>query len=160
MKKSNWLLLGVGIGLVGITATFLYMLWRKVLRWAHNSLIPWIKSLQLPKLGKIVEDAFLFVDNRMGAAKEAVRSAWNKLRVLLLKQNVTVEKTDKGTFQTKVETWVAEPTDTEVVNHMVQTSEVDWADLPADVKLKIMEKQRHEVNVTKTRDEELAEMTV
>lgn len=152
----------LAIGLVGVAAAAIFILWRTVLKWAHNSLIPWVRSKNLPKLGQIVEDALVFLDKARSVAAEVVRHAWDswrRFRVLLVSQVMRFNK-KPGTTQivSSVENWVREPQDTNVISHQVLEADVDWSELPADIRIAIIEHGQHEVDVVSAREAEFAEM--
>ncbi|MDZ4751056.1 MAG: hypothetical protein SGI87_05525 [Flavobacteriales bacterium] len=159
-KENSGLLLA--IGLIGLAAATIFILWRVTLKWAHNSLIPWIRIKNLPKLGQIVEDALVFFDKARSVASDFVRrawEAWNKFRVLLVKQVMRFNK-KQGTMQivSSVENWVREPQDTNVISHQIVEADVEWNDLPPDIRIAIIENGQHEVDVVTAREAEFAEM--
>lgn len=160
-KSNAWLIVGVGAGLAVAIAALLFVLWKFVLRVAFNSLIPWLESKKhLGRLAEIFKEAFVALDLRVTAVNDNIRRVWDnwsKARMLLLKQTVEIKMDGNKPIQ-KVENWLVDPTNTTQVEHETHESPVDWRDLPADIRMALIEKQEHVVNVTKTRDDEFAKL--
>ncbi len=150
------------IGLVGIGIVVLFIFWRLILRWAHNSLIPWIRSQNLPRLEEIATDALVFLDRARSAVTDLARrawEAWKKLRTLLVSQVMRFRKVSGTTrVVSSVENWIREPRDTNVVNHQVMEANVNWNELPSDVLIALIERGEYTVDVVDAREREFMEM--
>jgi len=138
-------------------------LWTKILDWAKSSLFPWIEK-NLPALIDLVKDAFTWVDHKvMVPTRQIVKRAWSSLRKQLLKMAVYFERQSPSEWIRKMTSWVVEVLNSAEpkVKKIEIVEEVNWDDLPQEVRKSWMKNNEssHELDVTETRDQQIAEMT-
>ena len=152
----------LAIGLVGVAIAAIWVLWHRMLQWSHKSLIPWIRSKDLPRLAQIAEDAFLQLDRGISAGSYLAKrawEAWRKFRLLLLKSTISFQRDENNQIIRRIENWIAEPTDTSILSHEVQEAEVSWEELPSDVRIAMFKRnQEYTLDLTIARDQEFMEM--
>lgn len=152
------------LALAGVAIVVIIALWHNILDWAKSSLFPWIEK-NLPTIVDAVKDAFTWVDNNVAVPiRRLVKAAWNKLRNYLLKMVTRFDRKTQSTWVKQATSWVIEVLDSPkpTVKKVETVEEVNWDDLPADVKnawLKNNQSSR-ELNVTEARDQELGALSM
>lgn len=135
--------------------------WNRVLQWAFDSLFPWV-DVNIPNLASIVREAFAILDNIGAPTRRSVKQSWEKVRQYLLKQTLQFQKQSSDTWVRRVTSWLIpflHSSDSfPKVNQRIETVDVDFYDLPDDVRQAFIrrEEKMTELDTTKTRDEELA----
>ncbi|NEP73053.1 MAG: hypothetical protein F6K25_13965 [Okeania sp. SIO2G4] len=153
--------IAIALGLGALGATLVIIFWKQILKWAEESLFPWIKT-NIPSIENQVRKAFSAVDNVVVTTRNIIRKAWKKLREYLLKQVIKLERKSSGEWIKQVTSWTIKilesgkkvPIKTEI------EEVVDWEDLPQDVREEWLkqEKSKAEIDVTEYRDREIMEM--
>ncbi|NEP41988.1 MAG: hypothetical protein F6K35_23290, partial [Okeania sp. SIO2H7] len=82
--------IAIALGLGALGATLVIIFWKQILKWAEESLFPWIKT-NIPSIENQVRKAFSAVDNVVVTTRNIIRKAWKKLREYLLKQVIKLE---------------------------------------------------------------------
>lgn len=157
--------LRAAIGLIGVAVVAVIALWGKIINWAQDSLFPWIER-NLPTILSTVKDAFVWVDENVAVPiRRVVKKAWEALRKYLLKTVIRLERRNASKWERRITSFVVEALtpQTPIVKKVETVEEVDWDDLPDDVRSAWMrsEQQSHDIDVTAIRDQqvETLEMT-
>ncbi|MDJ0518989.1 MAG: hypothetical protein QNJ74_22945 [Trichodesmium sp. MO_231.B1] len=95
--------IGAALGLVSAVAVVMF--WKQILKWAEDSLFPWIKT-NIPSIESAVREAFSAVDNKVVAIRNIIRQAWRKLREYLLKQVIKFKRKSSGEWVMQATSWV------------------------------------------------------
>ncbi len=136
-------------------------LWHKILDWAEKSLFPWLEE-HFPSILPYVRDAFFFIDDKvMVHIRNAVRKAWEKLRTILLKMVTWIHRKTSWAWVRTTTSWIIKKlTPKPEVTKVTTEEEVNWDELPPDVREEFLRKGKpeYEVNVTELRDKEIQEM--
>ena len=153
------------VGSVGVALTF----WNEILKWATNTLFPWIKEY-LPELEPYVRNAFAVVDkvvtpirNKIKALKKLteIKEAWKILREYLLKLLVQFEQNTQNEWVKRITYWVIrniESSNKPEVMRVVTEKIVEIDSLPPDVRQELLKRgTTQDVDVTQVRDRELDE---
>ncbi|NET29537.1 hypothetical protein [Okeania sp. SIO1I7] len=151
-----WAIAGILGGGVALALIF----WNQILEWAQYNLFPWIQN-NIPSIESQVREAFSAVDNVATSTRYLIRKAWKKLREYLLKQVVKLERQSSGKWKMQVTSWVIKNLlEPEKVSEVVTEKDVDWEDLPPDVRAEWLklEKSKAEIDVTEYRDQQIDEM--
>jgi hypothetical protein len=151
--------------IITVTTGVALLFWHRLLDWAMSSLLPWCDD-NLPTLAPIVRGAFAVLDKAGVPTRRAVKQSWQKVREYLLKQVVQLERQSSGTWIQRVTSWLVNVLDsgepTREVKKRVVEEDVDYFDLPEEVREEYIRKERKstEFDITKMRDEELKEEEV
>jgi hypothetical protein len=144
-------LLGVGIA-TAVTV------WHKILKWAEQSLFPWIEK-NLPSIADKVRQAFAIVDKYAAPIRKLIKDAWTMLREYLLKQIIILERQSDSQWLKIIISWVIKSLPSgEKVPAKVTTEEVlSWDELPPDVRAARLRwgVNTKELNIAKGRDDEM-----
>ena len=152
-------LIWVGLGVLAATA--LAVLWQQVLGWAEASLLPWIDE-HLPLLSGPARSAFVALDRVAVAVRVAAKKAWQDLRGYLLKQVVRIRKKTGIKALVLVEEWLRPRAESETVVHRISEREVEWEDLPEDVREAFLKRTEESIekDVTSARDTEMMQLVL
>jgi hypothetical protein len=144
----------------------LFAFWQRIVNWANESLLPWIKDNLAPGLRQIADDALVLIDKLKSPISRLIKKAWRELRKFLAKSIIT--------FQTKIlpdgkvqwiRHWatrmynVVNPSEPKVT--VITTEEpISFDDLPQDVREAVLRTQKNEIKVDflAVRDKEIEEM--
>jgi hypothetical protein len=153
---------GLLLGVVAIGA--IIALWNKILDWSRASLLPWLQR-NLPTIEDAVRDAFIWVDKYVAVpTRLLVKKAWGNLRNYLLKTVAQFERRTSSQWVRRVTSFVIVKLEQSkpVVKKVEIEHEVDWDDLPPEVKQSWMKNagQAFELDVTGTRDQQLEELSM
>lgn len=151
--------LRAALALIGVAITAVIALWHKIIDWAQDSLFPWIER-NLPSILSTVKDAFTWVDDKVAVPiRRVVKKAWEALRKYLLKTVIRLERQNASKWERRITSFVVEvlTTQTPIVKKVETVEEVDWDDLPDDVRSAWMksEQQSHDMDITAIRDQQL-----
>jgi hypothetical protein len=134
-------------------------MWENILRWAQASLFPWLDQY-LPEIAGDVRQAFVNIDNAVVALRREVQAQWRILRRSLLKQTVEIARNYLGRWSVVTTNWLIRKLDAseQTVVKQTTTEEVPYDELPSEVREEyiLADQESKEINVTKTRDQELA----
>ena len=151
--------IGAALGLVSAVAVVMF--WKQILKWAEESLFPWIKT-NIPSIESAVREAFSALDNKAVAIRNIIRQAWKKLREYLLKQVITFQRQSSGEWVRQATSWVIKNLESgdKVPARVTVEEEIDWQVLPPDVRAEWLKRQKNEaqINLTEYRDREIMEM--
>jgi hypothetical protein len=157
------LAIALGIGAIaGLTAVVLAY-WTKILQWAKDSLLPWVKE-NLPALAQVVEDALVNIDKAVVAIKRQVKEAWGRLRQTLLRQVATFKQMTNNEWLLEVISWVqvklTEWDPAPVVKEVRSERTVRYDELPDEVREQLLRTGlgNYEADITKAQDDEVARM--
>jgi hypothetical protein len=150
-------------GIAGVAITILVAIWGKVLEWSQNSLFPWVKE-NLPNLEQSIRDAFVQVDKAVVAIRQIAKMAWKKLREYLLKMVAYFERKSSSEWTKKITSFIVEKIDKAqpVIKKVETVEEINWDDLPADVRSQWMKTANQNINidVTKEQDNDIDALTM
>jgi hypothetical protein len=151
------------IGILGaIGAATALIFWHKILRWAEDSVYPWLKK-NIPSMESSVRLAFSVVDNVAAPVRSAVKQAWSNLRRYLLKQTIELQKKSSSEWTLRTTSWMIKVLESGEQAPVKRETEENksWDELPEDAREQYLrnKKEAFEFNVTETRDKELMEMT-
>jgi hypothetical protein len=157
------LAIALGIAAIGGLTAVVLAYWTKMLQWAKNSLLPWVKD-NLPALAKVVEDALVVVDRAVVAIKRQVKEAWERLRQTLLRQVARFKQLTDNEWMLEVISWVqVKLTDLDpspVIKEVKSERVVKWDDLPDEVREQLFRTGlgNYEADITRAQDDEVARM--
>lgn len=145
------------LGLIGLCAVAITVFWNQIMHWAQESVIPWFQR-KLPGIAPYVEKAFAILDDLVVKARRLAKAAWEKIRVFLLKQVIAFRKQYDGKWLRVIESWLMR--EDQKVEKNTTTEEVEWSNLPDDVRQSVMQSGSREMedNVTEKRDQEFLTM--
>jgi len=162
MPEPFLIAIAVALGLVAVAVAVVATFWKQILKWAEDSLFPWIKT-NIPWIESEVREAFSAVDNVVVTTRNLIRKAWEKLREYLLKQVITFERQSSGEWEKEVTSWIIKVLESgeKVPAKIVVKEAVPWEVLPPDVRAEWLkrEKSKAEINLTEYRDREMMEMS-
>lgn len=95
------ILWGIAAAATWLTASAVVALWVRVLRWAEESVLPWLES-RFPHLAQDLRLAFVDIHNFSVDKLDEVRKAWRRVREVLLDQTVELVQRSDRTFAVKV----------------------------------------------------------
>lgn len=152
-------LVGLIAALGGISAAAALALWPRIRSWCESSLLPWVDH-NLPQFAPRVRGAFAALDHAATSARRAIKQAWQQLRAFLLHQVVTLERRSAFQWAYRVVSWVLKllPGGERQPVQVVAENLCSWDELPAEVRSAWLRQgqQRHDVDATACRDQELA----
>ncbi|MGD1703927.1 hypothetical protein [Dapis sp. BLCC M229] len=151
---------------LGLTAAAVVIFWKQILIWAQDSLFPWINK-NIPSIESEVREAFATADRFFGNIRNIIRQAWKKLRKYLLKQVVKFARQSSDKWIVQVTSWVIknpenlESKESKKATKIVTEEEVDWDELPPDVRADFLRRDKSdvEIDVTEYRDRQIMEMS-
>lgn len=147
--------------LLGVAVAVAIIFWKHIIAWADRTFFPWLERY-LPTLAPKVRNAFAWFDKNVAVPiRTAIKQAWEKLRQFLLKAVVRFERWSSNKWIKRWTAYLIKKLETKEVIKQEVTEDVDWTDLPDDVRDAALRRgvSEREINVTKTRDEEVAEMS-
>jgi hypothetical protein len=97
--------IGIAAGVAALVGAATIILWHKILRLAHDNVLPWVDE-HIPALAPIAREAFSAVDRVATASRLAAKHAWEALRKVLLKQVATFEQNADSSWQVEVTSWL------------------------------------------------------
>lgn len=122
---------------LGLALSAVVTLWEKIIRWASESLIPWIKMNLSPKVSKLTADFFSYLDKSIVALRNLAKKAWQTLRNFLLESTIVFEKNSNSQWVRKWTTKMIKVLDNKPsVIVREEEIELDYDDLPSDVREK------------------------
>lgn len=142
------------VAIAGLAIAGLVALWNKILSWAQNSLFPWIER-NLPTFIDIAKEAFIQFDDKVAVPiRRGIKLAWEKLRKQLLKIATYLEKKSASKWVSRTVSWVIKTLDSKQVVKIEVEEEVNWDDLPSDVKEAYIRNNQDStvINTTEIRD--------
>lgn len=151
--------LRVALALVVVAVTSLIALWHKIIDWAQSSLFPWIER-NLPSLLSIAKEAFAWIDDKVAVPiRRGIKKAWEVLRKNLLKTIIRLKRLNASKWETRVTSFVVEllTPQAPIVKKVETVEEVDWDDLPDDVRSAWMksEQDSRDIDVTAIREQQI-----
>ena len=99
------LIVPILVGILAVSAGAALLFWHKVLDWAHNSLVPRLSQWN-PKLGELAKEALIALDKVATPMQHAVKRAWTRLRQILLRQIVHLQRESANSWITTVTSWL------------------------------------------------------
>jgi hypothetical protein len=127
------------VGLVGNSlAAVAVFFWPQIMTWAREHLLPWVDR-NVPELARSVRLAFQDLDKIAVELRRAVRTAWRKLRGVLLSETATFVAVANGEWAVRITSYLrnVEQADQPVVK-VVTDQQLNWEDLPAEVRAAAM----------------------
>lgn len=138
--------------------------WQRIVNWANESLLPWIKQNLIPAFRQVATEALVLIDKLKSPTSRVIKKAWQSLRKFLAKSIIT--------FQTKIlpdgkVQWIRRWTTTiyNVVNpsqpkksETTTEEPISFDDLPQDVREEILrtgENKSKEIDFLAARDQEM-----
>ncbi|OYQ67492.1 hypothetical protein B9G53_01165 [Pseudanabaena sp. SR411] len=151
--------LRAALALTIAAVTAIIALWHKIIDWAQDSLFPWIEK-NLPSILSTVKNAFAWVDEKVIVPfRRVVKKAWEMLRQYLLKTTIQFDRQTTSTWTKRITSFVIETLTSQspTVKKVESVEEVDWDDLPDDVRNAWMKNERQSmtIDVTAIRDQQI-----
>ncbi|GAA1777564.1 hypothetical protein [Luedemannella helvata] len=140
----------VAAALVGVVVAY----WPKIMGWARDSLLPWADE-HLPEFAGVIRQAFQTLDNVVVEVRQAVRSAWRRLRNVLLKETAEFVQLFNHGWAVEITSWLANRQNAEKpVVKVVTQQQLDYDDLPPDIRAQLIHDDLSEgsLDVTAARD--------
>jgi hypothetical protein len=147
----------VGAGLAGVAVYF----WPRIMSWAREHLLPWIDR-NVPELADAVRLAFQDLDKVAVGLRRTVRAAWRRVRSVLLSQAAEFVSLWNGAWAVRITSYLRDlEASDKPVARVVTEQEVDWEDLPADIRAEAMANGINgtTIDIVRARDQLLAETT-
>lgn len=154
MAKSIWV---AGSELLMAIGDFFANLWLLLVEWFQSFYVYWTQRV-LPALSKYAREAWVVLDKVASPMKRAAKAAWRELRRYLLKQTLDVLQLPDGHWAYKIISWLMPPeANLGQVTQTIEQVDVPFEQLPDDIRAEIIRRRQIEqVDVTRTRDEEMA----
>lgn len=147
------------IALIGVTIAGAVALWHKILGWAEEALFPWVEE-NYPGLSSFVRQAFAVLDESIAPLRAAIKRAWKRVREVLVDMMVEFSRSSESAWVRRIVTWVVKvlPSGEKKPAKVVVEEEVDWDELPAEVRAGFLrhKKSKAKLDITEGRDVELA----
>lgn len=141
-------------------------LWNKIMQWAEEDLFPWIKTNLSPKVEELTREAFIIFDKFAVSVRQIAKKAWKILRNYLLGAVVKFERKVDRKWVKKWTTKLIKVIEVDgktkrVVVTKEEEHEIDYDELPVDVREKWLrfEQNEYEVDFTEVRDKEVMTIT-
>ncbi|MFB9180893.1 hypothetical protein ACFFX1_22330 [Dactylosporangium sucinum] len=139
----------VATALVGVVVAY----WPRIMQWSVDSLLPWVDE-HLPAFAEDVRLAFQSLDNAIVDIRRAIRSAWRRVRDFLLRETADFIRLFNGRWAVQITSYLRnQAMNGKPIVKIVSQEEIDWDDLPEDVRAQVMRDELAPVDVTKIRDE-------
>jgi hypothetical protein len=155
------LAIALGIAAIGGLTVVVLAYWTKILQWAKDNLLPWVKK-NLPTLAKAVEDALVVVDRAVVSVKRRVKNAWESLRKTLLRQIARFKQLTDNQWLLEVTSWVQVKLNDlgPVVKEVRSERVLKYDELPDEVREQLLRTGlgNYEADITKAQDDEVARM--
>jgi hypothetical protein len=122
----------VGAGLAGVAVR----LWPQIMASAREHLVPWIDR-NAPDLAAPVRLAFHDLDIVADELRQAVRGAWQRLRVLLIGQTAQLVGADDGGWAIRITSRLRDPAHAGAGPPVIELMTEDglcWESLPAGIR--------------------------
>jgi hypothetical protein len=133
-RKQMAALTGILTGLVGALATVVAYFWPQLMTWAREHLLPWVDE-HTPNLAAAVRLAFHDLDKIGVGWGRAVRTAWRKLRKVLVRETATFVHVPNGDWVVRITSSVCDLVgDDKPIVTIVTEHCLDWQDLPDEVR--------------------------
>ena len=161
MPIINILRASLALSVLAVSAVI--ALWYRILDWAKESFLPWLRDNFAPNVASAMEDAFIWFDANVAVpVRRAIKTAWRKLRPHLLKMAVHFEQQSRGKWMKRMTSWVVKVLGEPKVVVVKTEEEVNWDDLPPEVKEVWMKNNQtsHELDITDVRDKQIDAMTM
>jgi hypothetical protein len=155
------LAIALGIVALGAAAAIVTIYWTKILKWARDSLFPWVDK-NLPRLADDVRDAFVVLDKVIAPIRLKAKEAWERLRQTLLRQVAEFEQMTDKTWLLRITSWVrvklTELDTTPVVKELRTETVIPYEELPPEVREQLLRQGlgNYKVDVTHAKDVEMA----
>ena len=126
--------------------------WNKILEWVRKSMLPWMDK-NLHWLKEDIAEAFSKLDKVIAP----IRRAWQHIRKYILKILVQFAENTENEWIKRISYWViGSHSSKEQVTRVVTEEEVEFDDLPHDVREQLIRKGHiDDIDVTQMRDKEL-----
>lgn len=158
---ENFLVSAFGIAESAFQAFLAF--WRRIVNWANESLLPWVKQNLVPSLNKVITEAFVIIDKLNSPASRLIKIAWKTLRKFLAESIITFQKKilPDGKAQW-VRRWstkiynVTNPSEPKIVVTVTE-KRIEFDDLPQDVREAFLRHNNDEIKLDflDTRDKEM-----
>ena len=127
-------LIGILTGLIGTLATVVVYLWPQLMTWTREHLLPWVDKYA-PTLAPAVRLAFHDLDVVGAGWRNAVRTAWQNLRDVLIGQTATFVHTPNGDWAVQISSSVRLPPEEDHPIVTITTEQLlTWENLPDEVR--------------------------
>jgi len=145
---------------ITIIGTSLFVaFWPVILDWSRDSLLPWLRA-NYPQVAELATKALSRMDDVISAVRKSIAEAWQNFRSVLLKLAIYIEKNTEGKWVRRVVSTVRKALDNGQTKLMeiTSTKEVDWSELPSEIRERYMKNGQRTcmVDVSKEREAELA----
>jgi hypothetical protein len=136
----------------GVAVTF----WDNVRTWVEDHLLPLIHN-RFPEYEQLAREAYAKLDGVAVKIRNLARRAWKKLKEIILKQVVILERNTSSSWVRKIRTWLVKSLDQPNTATVTETTEdIAWEDMPDDIRAEITRRGLHRVeeNYRERRDQE------
>ncbi|MFE1318040.1 hypothetical protein [Kitasatospora phosalacinea] len=151
------LLLTAAVG-AGFAALALYF-WPSLMGWAREHLLPWVERV-VPTLANDVRVAFQNLDRVAVDVRRTVRSAWHRLRRVLLSEVAEFVQLIDGGWAVQITSYLRNLEDAaKPVVKMTSYQEIGYDELPDEVRARVLTGGVQKVNldIVELRDQLLEE---
>lgn len=133
--------------------------WDNVREWVEKSIFPFLKN-HFPEYESIARNAFAKLDGIVVRTRNIRKKAWEKLRELLLKTVVSIEKVSSSEATRKVKSWLVSSLEKGTVKVRITEEELHMDDVPRDVADAFIKRgvKNASEDFTKHRDEEFLKL--
>jgi hypothetical protein len=145
----------VGAALVGVAVYY----WPQIMSWAREHVLPWIDR-NIPELADSVRLAFQDLDNVAVSLRRAVRSAWHRLRNVLISQTAEFVELFNSAWAVRITSYLRTLEDGDKPYVKVVTEQgLRWEELPEDVRKAAMANGINgtKIDIVQARDKLLSE---
>ncbi len=120
--------------MVGVVVAY----WPKIMAWARDSLLPWADE-HLPEFSGVIRQAFQDFDNAAVEVRQAIRSAWRRLRNVLLKETAEFVRLFNDRWAVEITSWLANRQNAEKpVVRVITQQTLSWDELPQDIRAQLI----------------------
>jgi hypothetical protein len=139
------------------------LFWKQIMRWGYNAVLPWINTV-VPQFYPFAEKTFFVVENvghyirQFGkVALQEIVQYWQAFRRRLLKQEMHITPKVPGqTYVRKMTNWFYTPENGEkAFTRQEIEQEINWYELPEDIRGDLMSNEVSSINITEERDREI-----
>ena len=129
--------------------------WPKIMGWVRAHLLPWVQR-NLPSLVEDVRTALQEIDRVVVAVRNAVKTAWRRVRRVLLSEVAEFVRLFDDEWSLTITSWIAnQEANEQPYTRIVTEQRLGYDDLPPEVRKAALRESRNEytLDVTGMRDE-------
>jgi hypothetical protein len=145
----------IGAALAGVAV----YLWPTIMGWSREHLLPWVDR-NIPELAEAVRLAFQNLDRISVDLRRAVRSAWRRLRRVLLSETAKFVEVVNGGWAVQITSYLRNLEQGEKpVVRVITEQRLDWEELPEEIRAQALSHGLRDssLDVVQVRDQLLSE---